>query len=94
MVSAQDVPSWSDSTREGLFQWWQEMAEKRLIFHPDDAPEGIVSIESGEAIFDTSACQKLEEIISRMMVLHGDSVYRAGFEAMKELLVWIRSKAG
>ncbi|MCG8391722.1 MAG: hypothetical protein MI745_01425 [Pseudomonadales bacterium] len=94
MVSAQDVPSWSDPTIRGLLWWWREMAERRLIFHPDDAPESIVSVESGEAVFDASACQKLKDIIARMMILHGDDVYSAGFEAMKEFLLGFRSKAG
>jgi len=86
MFSEKDIPDWADESLSGMHAWWRDMAEKGLAFHPDDAPSSIVFIESVRPMFSAGACKKLEDTFGRMDTMHGDRVYDAGFEALKERL--------
>ena len=85
MISEKDIPDWNDESKAGLFEWWHEMANRGMAFHPDDSPSTIVFIESGEPMFTAGACRKLESILVRMEHQHGNSIYDAGFQAVWEL---------
>lgn len=85
MFGEKDVPDCADESVNGMFAWWHDMAERGLAFHPDDVPSSIVFIESGKPMFTAGACRKLEGTLSRMDAMHGDRIYDAGFEAMKNL---------
>jgi hypothetical protein len=73
------IPDFSNKSFDGMLTWFAEMAIRDLIFHPDDAPESIVSIATGEKTFTDDECQKLENTLSEMFNLFNDDVYEAAY---------------
>lgn len=63
------IPDFSDKSFDGMLMWFSEMSVRDLIFHPDDAPESIVSIATNEKTFTADECQKLNSILSEMLRL-------------------------
>lgn len=59
--------------------WFSLMFESNLLFHPDDAPESIVSINTGERLFSDGECVRIKEILSTMFNNFGDQVYEAAY---------------
>ena len=55
------------------------MFEKGLLFHPDDDPESIISISTGEKFFSHNEDIKIKEILSAMFRKFGDKVYEAAY---------------
>jgi len=94
MLTDKDVPFWTDKTEEGLRAWWKQMAAAGLIFHPDDSPETIVTVKSGERVFSASACLKLKGLIAEMFLLYGETVYDTGHEVLMEFLGWVAGPSG
>lgn len=91
MITAQCIPEWSDRSLAGLESWWQDIASLGLIFHPDDAPEEIVTRDSGQKLFKTEACIKLKSILFDMFSLYGDAVYDASHAALMEEMGWLKN---
>lgn len=86
-MNASRIPDFSNKSFDGMQSWFTEMAIRDLIFHPDDAPESIISIATGEKTFTDNECQKLEKILSEMFNLFNDDVYEAAYPAfMKEMV--------
>ncbi len=73
------IPDFSDKTFDGMLIWFAEMSIRDLLFHPDDAPETIVSIATGERFFTASECEKLEMDITDMFSKFGENVYEAAY---------------
>ena len=71
------IPEFTDKSFDGMQAWFAEMSEQDIIFHPDDAPETIVSITTGENVFPVDECQKLNKILSEMFSQFNDDVYEA-----------------
>lgn len=73
------IPDFSDKTFDGMLIWFAEMSIRDLLFHPDDAPETIVTIATGEKIFTASECEKLQIDITEMFSKFGENVYEAAY---------------
>ena len=73
------IPDFSDKSFDGMLTWFAEMSVHELVFHPDDAPESIVSIATGEKVFTADECQKLENTLSEMFGQFNDEVYEAAY---------------
>ena len=73
------IPDFSDKSFDGMLIWFSEMSVQDLIFHPDDAPETIVSITTGENVFTVDECHKLDKILSEMFSKFGDEIYEAAY---------------
>jgi hypothetical protein len=59
--------------------WFSEMSVRGLLFHPDDAPETIVSITTGEKVFTDDECRMLDNTISEMFSQFDNEVYEAAY---------------
>lgn len=94
MLDVEEIPNWNDQSHKSLGIWWQTMAKRGLAFHPDDAPETIVYMQTGKPCFTPKACERLETIISRMIELHGEHVYSVGQSAIMEQLGWQEAPDG
>jgi len=55
------------------------MSEHDLLFHPDDPPEEIILIDSGELVFSASECEKLNKILDNMFQQFDEKVYDAAY---------------
>jgi hypothetical protein len=78
------IPEVKNDSIEAMQDWFNEMEEKGLLFHPDDNPREIVSVVDDKlgGIFTEEECVYLDEIMDRLFELHGDGVYEAGLIAM------------
>lgn len=75
------IPGFSDKSVNAMLTWFSEMSVRDLLFHPDDAPQTIISIVTGENMFTTSECQILEGILAEMFWQFGNNVYEAAYPA-------------
>ncbi len=73
------IPNYINRTQAGMNLWFSEMLEKGFLFHPDDSPEDIVSIETGDPIFSCAEIIKLKEIVTLMFEDFKDGVYEAAY---------------
>lgn len=76
-MHASRIPDFANKSREGMSIWFAEMSLRGLLFHPEDAPDSICTIATGERAFTTGECAKLDGIMSEMFSLFGDDVCEA-----------------
>ena len=72
-----DVPGKSVFALE---RWFYKLNQAGLLFNPDDAPEEIVSIATGQPVFSAAECKVLTESIDRLFEYHGDKVYEVAIK--------------
>jgi hypothetical protein len=90
MISSR-VPRYEEPTFKGMKKWFKMMAKRGLLFHPDDAPDQIISTRTGQRMFCRDECLKLESIIGKMFKRFGDKVYTAAYPVfMKEFRTLIK----
>jgi len=80
------IPEFNDKTFDGMVAWFADMSHLRLLFHPDDSPDQIFLIATGERMFSTSECQQLNEIVKDMFVRFEDKVYHAAYPAFMDCI--------
>ncbi len=76
-MHASRIPDFANKSREGMSIWFVEMSLRGLLFHPEEAPDSIYTIATGERTFTSEECAKLDGIISEMFKLFGDGVCEA-----------------
>lgn len=59
--------------------WFDEMALRGLLFHPEDAPASIIRIATGEPLFTASEGRKFDGILAAMFDKFGDGVCEAAY---------------
>jgi hypothetical protein len=62
-----------------MLWWFAEMSKCELLFHPDDSPDQIVIIKTGESLFSPEECNEVEGVLSRMFDQFGDKVHEAAY---------------
>ncbi|MDP1709234.1 MAG: hypothetical protein Q8L89_09275 [Gammaproteobacteria bacterium] len=78
-MNASRIPDFSDKSFDGMLMWFSEMSVRDLLFHPDDAPETIISIATGEKFFTATECRNLESTLATMFRQFGSDVYEAAY---------------
>jgi len=73
------IPNYVEYSFEGMSLWFSEMCNRAFLFHPDDTPEDIVSILSGEQLFSVDECSIIKDIFESMFGKFGDEVYEAAY---------------
>ena len=73
------IPVFSDPSFDGMLNWFATMSVRELLFHPDDLPETISSIATGEPTFSATECDEVSAVLNEMFELHGDDVYKAAY---------------
>lgn len=73
------IPDFSNKSFDGMLMWFSEMSVCDLLFHPDDAPETIISTATGENFFTITECRKLESTLATMFRQFGSDVYEAAY---------------
>jgi hypothetical protein len=79
MIITTRIPAVRDFTLNGMRAWFAHLDTCNLLFHPDDPPETLISIESGQPFFNTAEVFMLTSTIDRLFALHGDQVYEAAY---------------
>lgn len=78
-MNSSRIPDFVDNSFDGMLMWFSEMSVRDLLFHPDDAPETIISIGTREKFFTANECQKLESTLAVMFRQFGNLVYEAAY---------------
>ena len=73
------IPEYTNSSFDGMLIWFSEMSIRGLLFHPEDRPQDIVSIDDGKPLFSESECQKINRILDAMFDQFGDRVCEAAY---------------
>jgi hypothetical protein len=55
------------------------VALRGLLFHPEDAPDSVLSGASGKPLFSARECVKLDSILSEMFGMFRDGVCSAAY---------------
>ena len=79
MIATNRIPAVRDFSVNGMTAWFAELDARDLLFHPDDLPETLVSLESGQPYFNPIEVAALTSTIDRLFALHGDEVYEAAY---------------
>ncbi|MDQ5908357.1 MAG: hypothetical protein QG599_448 [Pseudomonadota bacterium] len=78
------IPDLNDASFDGAVQWFTEMANRGLLFHPDDDPADIVVIKTGEPMFNDREVESARLIMERLFETLGDDVYEAACPVMRK----------
>lgn len=73
------IPAVQEFTLNGMAAWFAQLDTCNLLFHPDDPPETLISLESGQLFFSAAEVSILTSTIDRLFALHGDRVYEAAY---------------
>ena len=73
------IPDFVVKSFDGMLMWFTEMSVRELLFHPDDAPETIISTTTGEKYFTATECRELETTLATMFQQFGGDVYEAAY---------------
>jgi hypothetical protein len=73
-------------TPRGVEIWFEQMAQRDLLFHPDDAPEAIVDVRNGERVFSDAECRDLRKKLRAMFEVLGDDIYDAAWPVFRRAL--------
>lgn len=74
------VPAVPDASRLALDRWFNKLYQNGLLFHPDDSPESIVCIATGEPTFTRQECAVLNAGLDVLFERHGDAVYEVALK--------------
>lgn len=74
-MNATRIPAYERGNPDGMAIWFAEMANRNMIFHPEDAPETIEA--NGVPVFSEPECKKIKAILAQMFAEHGDRVTEA-----------------
>lgn len=66
MYSTTRIPRLTQPTCAGAVQWFEEMADSGLIFHPEDDPASIVWISSNLPFFRADEVSELQTILNTL----------------------------
>ncbi|MDO9148923.1 MAG: hypothetical protein Q7U52_14915 [Hydrogenophaga sp.] len=69
------VPDMPGKSSVAMDRWFAQLFADGLLFNPDDHPEDIVEIGTGEPTFTEKECQVLNASLDRLFKCHGDKVY-------------------
>lgn len=78
-MEASRIPDLTENTFDGMLLWFAELSERELLFHPDDSPDQIVNIRTGEPTFSSEECRKTERILGCMFDKFGNGVHEAAY---------------
>jgi len=73
------IPEFSDKSFDGMLFWFATMSRRRLLFHPDDAPEDIGIISTGKPMFSPVESREAGAILETMFNRFGGEVYEAAY---------------
>ncbi len=75
MQTTSRIPNFPNSSYFAMNRWFYKMHQTGLLYNPDDSAEDIVVIATGETLFSSEECVKLDSAVKFMFELHGDKVY-------------------
>lgn len=68
------IPTLADNSVASMDQWFSEMSDCGLIFHPEDAAESMVYRDSGKPLFTTEEAYRAQMILDGFFRQFGEAV--------------------
>jgi len=75
MFGVKSIPEVHSESLDGMDAWCREMAERGLLFHPDDPPDTIEHLDTRSRMFTDLESRHLERVLARFLERHGDALY-------------------
>lgn len=66
MQTQSRIPNLRDATFDDALWWFAELQCSNLLFHPEDDPEDIIHISSGEQLFSSGEVKQLRIILNTL----------------------------
>lgn len=73
------IPQFIGDTFVGMQWWFAALIAKKLLFHPDDSPCDIMSIQDAHPVITPEECIELEHLLDGMFATFEDRVYEAAY---------------
>jgi len=73
-MSVSRIPAYQSSNPDGVLIWFAEMAQRDLLFHPEDQASDIINVVDGARTFTDEECRIVDAILLEMFSEHGESV--------------------
>lgn len=80
------IPVITGKSTFALARWFGRLTSSGLLFHPDDLPENIISVETKEPTFTKEECDALNESLEILFDLHGDLVYDVALSYLQRVM--------
>lgn len=78
------IPKLEGTSFKNMRQWFKSLAAADLLFHPEDRPEDIIRIATGEQLFSTREAEELQIILGRLFSCFGDEVTEVAYSVFIE----------
>lgn len=79
MNTSSRIPRLLSATFEGAVQWFEEMRQREILFHPDDDPADIISVADGSRLFNEPEIREIRAILAQLFSVLGDDVYESAY---------------
>lgn len=66
------IPQLYDESQAAMNLWFAEMADRQLIFHPEDAADSIVFIEDGRPFFSKEEADRIQKVLDGLFCCFSD----------------------
>ena len=77
MQAISRIPVLQGQTFAAAQQWFAAMQKAGLLFHPDDEPQDIVTVETNKHGFTAIEVTALQAVMEQLFGYLGDEVYEA-----------------
>ncbi len=77
MQAISRIPVLQGQTFAAAQQWFAAMQKAELLFHPDDDPQDIVTIEMNKHVFTAIEVTSVQAVMEQLFEYLGDDVYEA-----------------
>ena len=74
---ANRIPECNSTDFSAMSCWFEALASKGLLFHPEDDPEDIIELDSGLPTFTPDEVLKVRNILSEFFEANGNQVVAA-----------------
>lgn len=65
------IPPYDPASSTGMRDWFQAMDGRGLLFHPEDSPETVIAVSTGQTLFTEVEAQEARAALSAMVAQHG-----------------------
>lgn len=78
-MNTSQIPDSTAKSVNGMSNWFDTMATRGLLFHPENEPSDVVSTTTGERLFNADECAKLDGNMAEMFGRFGDRVCETAY---------------
>ena len=82
------IPVYDSSNPDGMSLWFTEMAERKLLYHPEESAWEILNVSDDERSFTDEECVLLDSILKKMFEEHGEGVIDACYPIFMRACGW------